>query len=382
MIRLGLVIAALSALLLGASTAFAYPQWQLSTGAVRCNQCHFSPAGGGLINEYGRDFAGEELSTFGGNGSFLHGATDLPAWLRLGGDLRFAFIAQDNGGPDQPKAVAFPMQADLYLRAQVDSFAVQASVGGRGQVRDSDASLPPGSPEGEHASRFISREHWVIWQPAPRGLYARAGRFYAPFGLRLAEHVVYVRRDLGFNLQQETYNASAGYLENLWEAHLTIIGPDVLQGGNQEKGVAAYGELRFLDEIGAVALQTKYTSIEGADRLIAGGVGKFLVKPAGLLFLTEANYLRQMPEGTDGVGQFVGVLGASWLPPIKGILATLYYERLQSALGTRHAGLNAYTGLLSFFPYAHFEVQFMGRLQAAEGGTTFSTFLAQLHYYL
>ena len=39
---------------IGEGTARAYPQWQLSTGAARCNQCHFAPAGGGLINSYGQ----------------------------------------------------------------------------------------------------------------------------------------------------------------------------------------------------------------------------------------------------------------------------------------------------------------------------------------
>src|SRR5438067_596155 len=66
-----------------ASPAHAYPQWQLGTGATRCNQCHYAPAGGGLVNSYGRDAAGEDLSTFQGNGGFLHGAVELPSWLAI-----------------------------------------------------------------------------------------------------------------------------------------------------------------------------------------------------------------------------------------------------------------------------------------------------------
>ena len=67
-------------ILVGASgVAHAYPQFQLSTGAVRCSQCHYSPTGGGLINGYARYEVGEEISTLGGNGDFLHGAVELPA---------------------------------------------------------------------------------------------------------------------------------------------------------------------------------------------------------------------------------------------------------------------------------------------------------------
>ena len=42
-------------LLFVAGSAHAYPQFQLSTGAQRCNECHFAPAGGGLLNAYGRE---------------------------------------------------------------------------------------------------------------------------------------------------------------------------------------------------------------------------------------------------------------------------------------------------------------------------------------
>src|SRR4051812_19187490 len=89
--------------------AEAYPQWQFSSGTSRCNQCHFNPAGGGLINTFGRDAAGEELSTWKGNGGFLHGAVDLPNWLALGADLRGAFLRHDAGNPDGPTNAIFPM---------------------------------------------------------------------------------------------------------------------------------------------------------------------------------------------------------------------------------------------------------------------------------
>ena len=61
-----------AALLLSAGRAEAYPQFQFSTLNSRCQNCHFSPVGGGLINEYGRSEAGDTISR-GGDGSFLHG---------------------------------------------------------------------------------------------------------------------------------------------------------------------------------------------------------------------------------------------------------------------------------------------------------------------
>ncbi|MDR7422963.1 MAG: hypothetical protein QN159_10935 [Armatimonadota bacterium] len=375
--------AACGALLWAAPTLHAYPQWQFTTGAVRCNQCHFAPAGGGLITGYGRDFNGEDLATFEGDGAFAHGAVDLPGHLKLGADLRLAALAHDNGGADSPQRALFPMQADVHARVIFGEFALQAIGGARGQVRHLDSELPPGTVRPANPHRLISREHWLSWQPAAQGVYVRAGRFFAPFGLRLAEHVANIRRDLGFNTLQETYNLSGGYLADGWEAHATVLGPDFLQSGSRETGFAAFGEYRLLDRTAAIGAQSKFTGEPGSKRWVAGLVWKMYFEPASLLALAEANYALQMPSAASAsVGQFVGLFGLSWLPPLKGLLITAWVEKTQTDVTLADTGLGAFTGLLSWFPYAHFEVQLVGRFVAADDGDIWPTFLAQLHYFL
>lgn len=368
--------------LLCPSLAGAYPQWQFSTGTTRCNQCHYSPAGGGLLTSYGRDANGEDLSTWKGDGSFMHGAVDLPTFLKLGLDARFAAVNNDNGGPDQPKTAFFPMQFDAHVRLEAGAFAFQAIGGVRGQLRRGDAPIPASNVDPENGSRLLSREHWAIWQPAAQGLYVRAGRYFAPFGLRLAEHVVYVRRDLGFNLFEETYNLSVGFLNNDWEGHLTAFAPDFLQGGNQSAGAAAYAEKRLLDERAGVGVQAKYSVSGDVKRAVGGVVGKAFVEPARTLFMMEANYVQQMPEQSEGVGQFVGLLGGSWLPPIPGGLASLWVERIQTDVRTSGTAITAGSAVISWFPYPHWELQLVERLQQADGGNRVNTFLAQIHYFL
>src|SRR4029079_9577272 len=103
-------------LLLAARTAAAYPQFQFSSGTRRCTQCHYSPAGSGLITSWGRDEAGDTIS-YGGNGAFLHGAWAPPDWLALGGDVRLATTYNATGGDRSPEVNAFPMQAEAYGRA-------------------------------------------------------------------------------------------------------------------------------------------------------------------------------------------------------------------------------------------------------------------------
>ena len=369
-------------MLLGEARVEAFPQWQFSTGNTHCNQCHYAPAGGGLINTYGRDTAGEELSTFGGDGAFLHGAVPLPSWLALGGDLRGAFATEDVQDPSGPTYAVFPMQADLYLRlAFGQGFSASVTGGLRGQIRSGNDLVPEQNYQPIDGSQVISREHYVMWQPQSQGPYLRLGRFFAPFGLRFAEHIMYIRRDLGFNTLQETYNLSGGWIEEKSELHITAFMRDyLLHVGGPENGVAAYYE-RELADIASLAGQAKFGVGPDAKRLVVGAVGKVYVEKAKTLFFGEADVVQVFPDATESRFQFVGAAGLSLLP-YRGILATLLAERFQDDLAVRQAEWTAATALLSWFPYAHIEAQIMLRADIPGGGDAAKTFFAQLHYYL
>src|SRR5690606_16454937 len=107
----------------------------------------------------------------------------------------------------------FPMQADLYLRGAAGAWSVAATAGVRQVARDVIDSSP--------LDRFESREHYLMWRPRTRGVYARAGRFFAPFGLRSVNHTDFVRRYLGFHSSEETYGVSVGRVERDHEWHAT-----------------------------------------------------------------------------------------------------------------------------------------------------------------
>src|SRR5262245_44505274 len=165
----GLAVLAASAALLFVTaategSALAYPQWQLSTGSARCNECHYAPAGGGLITSFGRDAIGSELSTFEGNGALLHGAVSPPSWLALGADVRGAFVANGVQDPNGTTVAAFPMQADAGARVALRrGFSALATVGYRGQTRSAEGDVTGQQFQPATASWFISREHFVAW---------------------------------------------------------------------------------------------------------------------------------------------------------------------------------------------------------------------------
>jgi hypothetical protein len=378
------VLAAVLAFLLVTSReAHAYPQWQLTSGTVRCNQCHYAPAGGGLITSFGRDAAGEQLSTFGGNGAFLHGAVSPPSWLAIGADLRGAFVYNDVQDPDGPAVAVFPMQADLSARVAFGAgISAAGIIGLRGQIRDPDLVVPYQNYQPISTSRLISREHYLMWQPQATGPYLRAGRFYAPFGLRFPEHVLYVRRDLGFDHLTETYNLSGGWVFDPWELHLTVFAPDFVRHiGSNEKGFAGYYERRLLNDHLALGGQLRIASGPGLTRFIYGGVGKFFVEPLHAVFLAEANGV-QLVFDDDNVptrAQFVGAAGVALLP-VAGVVITLLGEHNQVDLGAP-AAWTAATALVNWFPYAHCEAQVMGRLQFPKGGDVAKTVFIQLHYF-
>ncbi len=379
--RLALVLVLL-ALGVVPRVAQAYPQWQFSTGTTRCNQCHFNPAGGGLITEYGRDAAGDELSTFPGDGGFLHGKVELPRWLALGADLRAAYLQHDAGNPDGALKALFPMQADAYARVTfLDQFSLALTAGIRGQTRKASGDIGPDNFRPETASRFVSREHYLLWRAAALGPYLRAGRFYAPYGLRLAEHTTYVRRDLGYNLQQETYTFSAGMVQNGWELHVSGFVPDdLLRSGGEEKGAALMGEYRIAG-IAGVGISGRMGITDDGRRYQGGTFGKLYIEPLKTMLMVEGDIVNVGSKSGPSSNQAVGYAGLTVFP-LRGVWLSVYGERLQTDISVRDTATNAVNGQLNWFPFPHFEFVLLGRMQKPTGQEAAKTLLLQLHYYL
>jgi hypothetical protein len=378
------IAGAFGLVLLGEAPALAYPQWQLSTGAVRCNQCHYAPAGGGLLTSYGRDAVGDQLSTFGGDGAFLHGAVRRPSWLAFGGDFRGAFVDNDVQDPSGPTVAVFPMQADLKARVALPAgFSVAGTLGFRGQVRNGSTLVPIQNYQPIDTSQLISREHYAMWQPQAVGPYLRAGRYYAPFGLRFPEHNLYIERDLGYDETEETYNVSGGFIYDAWELHVSLFAPDFVRHiGSDENGMAALFEHRLLDDTAAVAGQLRLANGPGVTRFMFGGYGKAYLERLRTLLFAEVDGV-QLLFDDPVVGTRVQVVGAAGFTvlPKPGIMATLLGERNQVDVQLP-SSWTAATALLNWFPYAHGEVQLMGRLQFPSGGAVAKTLFIQLHYFL
>ena len=368
--------AAVAALCLLAMTgdARAYPQLQMSSGSARCSLCHFAPAGGGLLNDWGRMEAADTLSR-GGDGEFLYGAWEPPSFVQLGGDFRGVLGVKDADAAELDY-LAFPMQADLYARFRLaDAWSLAVTAGIRGAARNRDSSP---------ASRFGSREHYLMYQPESTGLYVRAGKFFAPYGLRQVDHTMYARRFLGFYAWEETYNLSAGILESDWELHATAFAPDpYVQGGEGPYGGAAMYERRALDDTLAYGVQTKVELGDLSSRYIVGAVAKYYAESADLMLMAESDLALETfdADGADARTQWLGHLNATYFVT-PGVWAGAVLERYDEDTSLSGTQRDAASLLLQYFPRAHWELMLMGRVERAGGGDQSRLGFLMLHYYL
>jgi hypothetical protein len=356
-----------------ARTVNAYPQFQLSTGASRCSQCHVSPAGGGLLNSHGRDSLTETIAR-AGDGAFLHGTWEPPAWLVLGGDFRGAAGAVRDGSDASPEALVFPMQADGYAQARLGPLSAVLAVGFRGSARGRTTQV---------LDRVGSREHYLMWRPASQGPFVRAGGFMLPYGLRLAEHPSYTRRFGGSGYEEEPLALSGGFATNEHELHLTAFtaAPVRCTGLGCARAGAAVLYERRLAERTALGVQARAATLPpemGFHQVGGGATGKHAFERLPLLLMAELDYdARTFREAGYTGHQLIGLVGATFFAT-RGLMVTAIGEAFAEDLRARRATRTAGSLELQLFPWAHVELVVYGRVTDRRSADA----LLILHYTL
>jgi hypothetical protein len=367
-----LTVALLVVVVLGRA-ASAYPIFQFSSGSDRCSDCHFSPDGGGLINAFGRSEAGSTIS-WTGDGRLLHGAWDAPEAFAIGGDFRAAGIGRLREGDDE-QLTAFPMQADLYARAELGPISLNVTGGLNGAARN--------RPAGARLSTYlVSREHYVMYQATPGSFYMRAGRFFPTLGVGTADHTALVRRAIDSYTLEEPYALGGGTTGDNWELHASVFAPNPFGAGPQPFGGTALFE-RFIGTQ-SIAGQVRYAQTDDDIRGLAGTVVKQWLPGPKLLLVGELDAQVQRISGAGvarlqllayaGVsrvmlpGLAIGLVGQRWDPDV-----------LLGGSARTTAQLD-----LQLFPIAHFELHLLARGGWSGGFTERADALGlvQVHYFL
>jgi hypothetical protein len=212
---------------------------------------------------------------------FLFGAFTLPDWLLLGGSYRHMNIITPQS---ESKFTTFPMMMDLYGQLKFGDFVAGGSIGA--------ARVAAGSPyarsaqiTGNQGKQFnlISRTHYVGYQLTD-ALSIKAGRLNLPFGVRIPEHVMWVRSATRTDRESaQQHGVSAYYLADSFRFELMgiagnyQINPDHFR----ERGYSAYFEY-FAGERTVVGVSSLVTVAKN-DRLVVDGLSMTRQAHGGIL---------------------------------------------------------------------------------------------------
>jgi len=264
------------------SRANAYP-WMIKHGYTACGTCHVDPAGGELLTAYGRVLSQEILSTrWKPEGTEetadparegrefyqpFFGAFRTPENLALGGSVRIANLYRDQEGK---KLRVFPMQIDL---AGDYKFFNRLHVGGTLGA----AKVPVGSPNARASQittnqgdgyNLISRTHYLRYDFGDGAHSVSVGRLNLPFGVRMSEHVMWVREQTATDRESDQQHGAALHMNfEKWRFELMGIAGNYQLGPDRfrKRGYSGYAELDAW-EGGVVGISSLITR-SGADLL-------------------------------------------------------------------------------------------------------------------
>lgn len=350
-------------------TLHAFPEL-IRHGYVNCNNCHASPSGGGAINDYGRTFSGEGLSTWWvkGEESYLNGAVPrkaIPKWLSLGGDVRTLQLWKEDQTTQTARSIF--MQGDLEAAVKAGGFTFDLSLG-----RFQRAAEEP---------RLKSRRFFAMYNFTDE-VSVRVGRFTPVYGINLPDHIIATRAPLGLDEGNETYNVEFNWLTDTWNLIVTgIQGPVENPTDSQESAVAAQIAYAFHDTYkigvngwsGRSNLQT---------RQMAGLYALFGFTPE-LYYLGEYDWkwTNTLANSTEMTGFYT--YNRFGYEAFKGfhLLATVEYW--QDNLNDNLSANDRYGAGGQWFPRPHWDIQAIWskyRMKAA--GDSFADYAwAMLHYY-
>jgi hypothetical protein len=367
-------------------------------GFSKCGSCHTDPSGGETLTQMGR-VESDRLLSFGADpngyprerGKFLFGAVEEPDWLRLGGSARGMGIYKFSREGQDSDFRYFPMQADAYGTAYLGPVVLGGSLG--------YARVKGGSPHARAAQvttgqgydpNLISRSHYVGLDLG-HGYLLRLGRLNLPFGVRIPEHVMWVRDATRTDRESDQQHGIAfSANRGKWRSEVMGIAGNYQVNPDEfrERGYSAFVEY-LLSPTLAVGASSLWTTAE-RDRLTLSEKG-YVRNAHGLTarvgfaekvaILAEADMLKATGSGIGYVGMVQGDY-----EPLQGLhaIATLEAvdqgkskaEDVDSSYGAGKPRLGAWLSAAYFF-YTHFDA----RVDLVSRRDDPLTLNAQIHVY-
>lgn len=359
-----------AALFLSVSKVFAYPDL-IRNGYVNCIGCHASPSGGGVLNDYGRNFSGEGLSTFArpGEESLLHGAVprkSVPKWLMVGGDVRAVQVHHENDRVRE--GYNYFMQADFETAVQYKKLTLDVTAG-RFQVHKEEP-------------RFKSRRFFAMYELTDEARL-RAGRFVPNYGLMVPDHVIATRYPLGFDEGLERYAVEASWIGDTVNFFITgSKGPVELPDSQQESALSYQFAYVFQDTF-KVGINGWSGNSDVSSRQLAGFFAN-LGFSEQFHVMSEVDWQWQKIKSNDDNQLGVFTYNRAMYEIFRGVDLMATFEFWQSKLGDSSTGNDRYGIGAQLFPRPHFDIQAIWAKQKTRSSTgPFEDYAWVVgHYYL
>ncbi len=164
------------------------------SGYSNCLACHYSPAGGDLLNNYGRSLSSELMSTWSLPGAELAfgGVVKESEWMKFGGDVRT--VQRYLNTPQIESRTLFIMQNNLEIGLKHKNLMLIGTLG--------TTEGPSSNPE---KSNFLAERYYFLAKLSSASRL-RVGKFKINYGLNDPNHNRMIKRTLGFGSYSEKYN--------------------------------------------------------------------------------------------------------------------------------------------------------------------------------
>lgn len=235
----------------------AYPQF-IGHGYTTCITCHYSPTGGGGLNDYGRALFAAEIARKPfwdkkvtdeelANSSGFLGSRPLPYWIRPA--IKYRRLLQVvNPGSSQEREGDYRMQMDLNLALFPDPSQSKGLILTLSHLARPQAALP-NRPISHDMEDFAMREYF--WrQPLSDTRWLSAGFMDKPFGIRHADHTAVNRTTFPVAQNDQVHGVMYSQYNKSTEFHVMPYAGNLHRPGNEHyAGISGIFEYEPIEKI-------------------------------------------------------------------------------------------------------------------------------------
>lgn len=267
-----------------AAAARAEPYIALQNG-LSCGGCHVNVTGGGARNTFGSGVGRQALPWFrpeDPHKELWDGA--IGERLRIGADLRASYLGHLRA--DDPYLGEYTLSTGtLYVTAELLPERL---------VLYADEQLAGGA---------ASRELFALYRTHAAGLYAKAGKFFLPYGLRLQDDEAFTRRVTDFNFDESDVGFEVGAEPGSFSLQAAVTNGSA-GGSERDNGKMVSASAGYVRPAWRVGLSAANNDLPGSvKRSLAGLFGGFRAGP--IVGLYEVDVIREYsldaPRSTDAV---------------------------------------------------------------------------------